>query len=104
MRIRRTHVFFLLWAVVAILWVWAGSYVVRNDERIPSWTHSCEELRQIIIRGERFGDAEVNRCKALWPARRLELAGWVFGPPIALLVLGTLFGWMVRRRATGKSN
>jgi hypothetical protein len=104
MRVRRTHVFLLMWAVAAISWVAAGSFVVRNDERTPSWTHSCEELRQIIVRGERFGDAEVNRCQAFWLTRRLELAGWVFGPPIALVVLGTLFGWMVRRFATEKSH
>jgi hypothetical protein len=104
MRVRRTHVFFLLWAVAAILWVGAGSYVVRNDGSIPSWTHSCEELRQFIVRGEPLGDAEVNNCKAFWPSRRLELAGWVFGPPIALLVLGVLSGWIVRRRAAEKSS
>jgi len=104
MRIRRTHVFFLLWAVAAILWVGAGSYVVRNDGRLPSWNHSCEELRQIIVRGEPIGDAEVNTCKAIWPSRRLELAGWVFGPPMGLLALGTLFGWMIRRLAAQKTS
>jgi len=82
----------------------AGSFVVRNDERIPSWTHSCEELRRIIVRGEPLGDAQVDDCQAIWPARRLTLAGWVFGPPIALLVLGVLSEWMVRRRATERSS
>jgi hypothetical protein len=104
MRVRRAHVFLLLWAVAASSWVAAGSFVVRNDERVPSWTHSCGELRQIIVRGERFGDAEVNRCQVFWPERRLELAGWVFGPPIALLALGVLFGWIARCRAIEKSN
>jgi hypothetical protein len=104
MRVRRTHVFFLLWAVAAILWVGAGSYVVSNDEGIPSWTHSCEELRRFIVRGEPLGDPEVNSCKAFWPVRRLELAGWLFGPPIALFVLRTLFGGIVRRFATEKSS
>jgi hypothetical protein len=102
MPFRRTHGFLMLWVVAAILWVAAGSFVVRNDERIPSWTHSCEELRRIVVRGEPLGDASVNNCQAFWPLRRLTLAGWVFGPPIALLVLGTLFGWMVRRFAMAK--
>jgi hypothetical protein len=104
MRVRRAHVLLLLWAVAASAWVAAGSFVVRNDQSIPSWTHSCEELRQFIVRGEPMGDAEVNRCQAFWPERRLELAEWVFGPPIALLVLGVLFGRIARRRATERSS
>jgi hypothetical protein len=51
-----------------------------------------------------MGDDSVNACKAVWPERRLEMAGWVFGPPIALLVLGVLSGWIVRRRAAEKSS
>jgi hypothetical protein len=104
MRVRRTHVFLLLWAMAAIAWVAAGTFVVRNDERIPSWTHSCEELRQFIVRGEPLGDPEVDRCKASWPERRREMAGWVLGPPSAVLALGMLLGRMVRRRATERSS
>ena len=104
MRVRRTHVFLLVWTVAAFLWVYMGYFIVRNEDVIPSWNHSCEEIRQVIIRGERLGDAHVNDCQARWRTRRLTIAGWVFGPPIAVLALGVLFGWIVRRRATEKSN
>ena len=73
-----------------VLWVLGGTFVALADNAIPSLTRSCQELRDFRLErtGELLGDKAVYQCQTTWQKKRLEIAGWVFGPPILVLMVG----------------
>ena len=88
--------FWRLWLVGAALWVAVAGYVWFSENAIPSWMRDCWELLS-FRRGDTgayLGQTDVEECRKVWAAKRTRSLGWIFVPPILLLVAGTILGWI----------
>src|SRR5262245_9543453 len=90
--------FFRLWVALALAWVIFIGVQAFRDTSIPSLTKSCSMLRDFVDdrTGQHLGDDDVERCEAVWRQKRIELVAQALVPPLAVLIIGIIFGWIVR--------
>jgi hypothetical protein len=89
--------FFRLWLVASVLWVAVigtivGRPMVTDYEYL--YSDACKPSAPEIKARGLFSDADVGLCDRPKDTL-LSGASALFGPPLALLAIGTMIGWVV---------
>jgi hypothetical protein len=89
---------FRTWVLFAVVWIGYGAYAVLTDTGIPSLTKGCEVLREFRAdaTGKALGDEEVAQCWGRWSEDKVAIVERMFGPPLLLLVVGSIGLWVLR--------
>jgi len=87
---------FRLWVVLSVLWVAVVFWSALSANTFPSLSKPCSELLKVKddVTGEFLTQADVDDCEAVWRNDQLEYLSLAFGPPLALLVMGLIVGWI----------
>jgi hypothetical protein len=99
MNIRRG--FFRLWICISVCWILASGWVLRDDLYFGEpWTMTRSDCPSDIDKTRplsEWTDQEIECVLSThyW-ANRWEAAKTVFLPPLGLLVLGGLIGWIIQ--------
>jgi hypothetical protein len=90
--------FLRIWLVFCAVWIGGSLILELNDTKIPSLTHGCIELLDFVDAktGTPVGAAEVAQCEATWKKESISQLNWALGPPLALLAIGGVLGWIIR--------
>jgi hypothetical protein len=90
--------FFRLWVAVSVFWFIGTAIIAFNDTGIPSLTKDCSVLLEFKAdsTGQMLGPADVSKCEDVWRNERLKLIATGLGPPVTLLIVGLILGWIMR--------
>jgi hypothetical protein len=87
---------FRIWIVISALWLLGTAAVAFTDTGIPSLTKDCRELLKFedVKTGQKLGPHEVAQCDDQWRKERMRLIAIALGPPVTLLIVGLVLGWV----------